>query len=92
MPPLTRSVAVTLRSVPAAGGYDDAYFDSVALVPRVSGAAPHEDPSPGAGRRLRPFAGVAVVSRRAAVDRRRRTWVRLACANRVVRRCTGAWS
>jgi hypothetical protein len=90
MPPLTRTVAVTLRSVPAAGGYDDAYFDSVALVPRVSGGAPHHDPlrRPN-GRRMRPFTGVAVVSRRAAVDRRRRAWVRLACANRVVGRCTG---
>ena len=38
---------------------------------------------------MRPFAGVVVVSRRAAVDRRRRTWVRLACASRVVGRCTG---
>jgi len=89
MPPLTRSVAVTLRSVPAAGGYDDAYFDSVALVPRVGGAAPHRDPVPAKGRRLRPFAGVAVISRRAAVDRRGRAWVRLACASRVARRCTG---
>jgi hypothetical protein len=90
MPPLTRSVTVILRSAPAAGGYDDAYFDSLALVPRVSGGAPHRDPTARAGHRLRPFSGVAVVSRRAAVDRRRRTWVRLACATRVVRRCTGA--
>ena len=90
MPPLTRSVAVILRSVPAAGGYDDAYFDSIALVPRVRGGAPHRDPVARAGRRLRPFSGVAVVSRRVAVDRRHRTWVRLACATRVVRRCTGA--
>jgi len=90
VPPLTRSVAVVLRSVPAAGGYDDAYFDSIALVPRVRGGAPHRDPEPGAGRRLRPFSGVALVSRRAAVDRRRRAWVGLACATRVVRRCTGA--
>jgi hypothetical protein len=89
MPPLTRSVAVTLRSVPAAGGYDDAYFDSVALVPRVSGVAPHRDPVPSKGRRLRPFPGVAVLSRRAAVDRRGRAWVQLACASRVARRCTG---
>ena len=89
MPPLTRSIAVTLRSVPAAGGYDDAYFDSVALVPRVSGGAPHRDPVPARGRRLRPFGGVAVLSRRAAVDRRGRAWVRLACADRVARRCTG---
>ncbi|HET8952198.1 MAG TPA: hypothetical protein VFN44_16880 [Solirubrobacteraceae bacterium] len=89
MPPLTRTVAVILRSVTAMGGYDDAYFDSVALVPRVSGGAPHRDPTSRAGGRMRPFSGVAVVSRRAAVDRRRRTWVRLACATRVVGRCTG---
>ena len=89
MPPLTRSVAVTLRSVPAAGAYDDAYFDSVALVPRVSGGAPHRDPVRAKGHRLRPFAGVAVLSRRAAVDRRGRAWVKLACADRVARRCTG---
>jgi hypothetical protein len=90
MPPLTRSIAVTLRSVPAAGGYDDAYFDSLALVPRVSGATPHRDPAPAAGKRLRPFSGVTLISRRAAVDRRRRAWVSLACADRVVGRCTGA--
>jgi hypothetical protein len=89
IPPLTRSIAVTLRSLPAAGGYDDAYFDSVALVPRVAGAEPHRDPVRAKGRRLRPFAGAAVISRRAAVDRRRRVWVRLACASRVARRCTG---
>ena len=89
MPPLTRSVALTLRSVPAAGGYDDAYFDSVALVPRVSGGAPHRDPVRAKGHRLRPFGGVAVLSRRAAVDRRGRAWVKLACADRVARRCTG---
>ena len=90
IPPLTREIAVTLRSVPAAGGYDDAYFDSVALVPSVAGGAPHEDPTPAPGRRLRPFSGVTVVSRRAAVDRRRRAWVRLACATRVVQGCTGS--
>ena len=90
MPPLTRSIAVTLRSAPAAGGYDDAYFDSLALVPRIAGAAPHRDPVPAAGRRLRPFAGATLTSRRAPVDRRRRAWVSLACADRVVGRCTGA--
>ena len=89
MPPLTRTVAVTLRSVPATGSYDDAYFDAIALVPRVDGAAPHRDPVPAKGRRLRPFSGVAVISRRAAVDRRRRAWLRLACATHVARRCTG---
>ena len=90
MPPLTRSIAVTLRSVPAAGGYDDAYFDSVALVPRVAGAAPHARPAPRAGPPAAPVRRRRrVLSRRAAVDRRRRAWVRLACADRVVRRCTG---
>jgi len=89
VPPLTRSIAVALRSVPSAGGYDDAYFDSVGLVPAVAGAAPHEDPVAAPGRRLRPFAGATVVSRRAAVDARRRTWVELACASRVVGGCTG---
>ena len=69
---------------------DSAYFDSVALVPSVGGAAPHDDPESAPGRRLRPFAGVTVVSRRAAVDRRRRAWVGLACATRVVGRCTGS--
>ncbi len=90
IPPLTRTIAVTLRSVPSAGSYDDAYYDSVALVPRAAGGAPHEDPVAPAGKRLRPFAGATVVSRRAAVDRRRRAWVRLACASRVVRGCSGS--
>jgi hypothetical protein len=90
VPPLTRTVTVTLRSVPPAGSYDDAYFDAVALVPRVAGAAPHADPVAQRGRRLRPFAGVTVVAKRVPVDRRRRAWVRLACASRVVRRCRGA--
>jgi len=89
VPPLTRSIAVTLRSVPSAGGYDDAYFDAIGLVPAVSGGAPHDDPVAAEGRRLRPFAGATVISRRAAVDARRRTWVRLACASRTVGRCAG---
>ena len=87
IPPLTRGIAVTLRSSPAAGNYDDAYFDSVALVPRTAGAQPHQEPGPG--MRLRPFAGTTLMTRRTAVDRRRRAWVRLACATRTVDRCRG---
>jgi hypothetical protein len=86
IPPLTRSIAVTLRSTPAAGSYDDAYFDSVSLVPRTDGVAPHAEP---AGR-VRPFLGATVISRRTPVDSHRRAWVRLACAASVVRRCRGS--
>jgi hypothetical protein len=87
IPPLTRTIAVTLRSSPAAGSYDDAYFDSVALVPRTAGAPPHQEPAQG--MRLRPFAGATLLTRRTAVDRRRRAWVRVACASRTVGRCRG---
>ena len=88
LPPLTRTIAVTLRSTPSAGAYDDAYFDNVALVPQVRGGAPHVSP---AGRRVRPFPGVALLNRRVAVDSRRRAWVRLACPSAVVRRCRGTF-
>jgi hypothetical protein len=87
IPPLTRSIAVTLRSTPPAGNYDDAYFDAVSLVPRTAGGPPHLPPAEGA--RLRPYAGVVVTRRRAGVDRRRRAWVRLACATRTIGRCRG---
>jgi hypothetical protein len=87
IPPLTRTVAVTLRSTPASGSYDDAYFDSVSLVPRTGGLVPHADPS---GPKLRSFLGATVVSRRLPVDSRRRVWVRLACSSRTVKRCRGS--
>ncbi len=89
VPPLTRTIDVTLRSTPAAGSYDDAYFDNVALAPRVAGRAPYVSPTSSPGRRLRPFAGVSLLNRRMAVDSRRRAWVRLACASSVVKRCRG---
>jgi hypothetical protein len=90
IPPLTRTIAVTLRSTPAAGSYDDAYFDSVALVPTTSGMPPHADPVAAPGRPLRPFAGATVIERRMPVDSRRRAWVQLACARSVVKRCQGS--
>ena len=68
IPPLTRSVAVTLRGTGSAGGYDDAYFDAVALSPRAAGGPLHREPQPAAGRRLRPFPGVAPTARRTAVE------------------------
>ncbi len=85
IPPLTRTIAVTLRSTPSSGGYDDAYFDDVALVPRVGDAPLRRDP----GGRKRSFAGAKLVRARVAVDRRRRAWLRVACPARTVRRCRG---
>jgi hypothetical protein len=90
IPSLTRTIAVTLRSTPPTGGYDDAYFDAVSLVPTTRGLPPHTNPVAAPGHRLRPFAGATVVSRRAAVDSRLRAWVRLACASSVVARCEGS--
>ena len=85
IPPLTRTIAVTLRSTTPSGAYDDAYFDAVSLIPRMGGARPHTAP----GGRLRPFGGVALTSRRAAVDSRRRVWVRMACPSRTAGGCQG---
>ena len=90
IPPLTRRIAVTLRSTPAAGSYDDAYFDSVALAPTTGGRKPHANPTSVRGGRPRPFAGATVIARRTPVDSRGRAWVRLACASSVVRRCKGS--
>jgi hypothetical protein len=84
IPQLTRTIAVTLTAPRPGGAYNDAYADDVALVPRVP-------PFPGAPpvRLGRPFSGVAVLARRATVDRRGRAWVRVGCARRTVRRCRG---
>ena len=86
IPPLTRTIAVTLRSTTPAGSYDDAYFDSVSLVPRTGGRRPHSDPT---SPKLRSFLGATVISRRVPLDSRRRAWVRIACAARTVKRCHG---
>jgi hypothetical protein len=84
IPPLTRTIAVRVSAGRPGGTYNDAYADDVALVPRVP-------PFPGAPpvRRGRPFGGVVVLSPRAAVDRKGRAWVRVGCASRTVRRCSG---
>ena len=85
IPPLTRTVAVTVRAGRPGGAYNDAYADDVALVPAL---APLPGvPPPRAVRRR--FAGALVLSRRAGVDRRRRAWVRLGCADATAGRCSG---
>jgi hypothetical protein len=84
IPPLTRTIAVTLTAGRPGGAYNDAYADDVALLP-------HVPPFPGAPpvRRGRPFAGVLVLSPNARVDRRGRAWIRIGCPRRTVRRCRG---
>jgi hypothetical protein len=89
LPRLTRTIAVTLRAGAPGGRYNDAYADDVALIPRyarVPGVPPYvADPA----RRPRPAGGVAVLSRRAGVDRKRRAWVRLGCARPLAGACAG---
>ena len=87
VPRLTRTIDVTMRSTPAAGGYDDAYFDSVALVPTVRGRPARRGRTPG--RRIRNYGGLVVLTDRVAADSHRRAWIRIACPSRTVGRCRG---
>jgi hypothetical protein len=87
IPRLTRRIDVTLRSTPAAGGYDDAYFDAVSLVPTVRGRPARQGREPG--RRIKPYGGLTMLTARVAVDSHRRAWVRMACPSRTVGRCRG---
>jgi hypothetical protein len=83
IPPLTRRILVTLRATRASKSYNDAYFDNVALVASAPGAPPV---SPG---RLKPFAGLRVLTAKARLDRRRRAVLRVACLGGTVGRCAG---
>jgi hypothetical protein len=87
MPRLTRTIAVTVRAGAPGGTYNDAYADDIALVPQIG--ALRGVPAPARPRRPRRFGGVAVLSRRAGVDRKRRAWVRLGCARATVGACSG---
>jgi len=83
VPPLTRSVAVTLSASLATGAYSDAYFDNVALTVEAPGAPPPP------ARPSKPFAGVRVLTAKATLDRKGRVPVRLACVHGTVGRCSG---
>jgi hypothetical protein len=88
IPPLTRTIAVTVRTRVPSGRYNDAYADDIALVPRYTPVRG----IPTAGRppaRSRPFAGVALLRSWASVDSKGRAWLRIGCASRTVGRCSG---
>jgi hypothetical protein len=86
IPPLARSVEVTLAASLATGSYADAYFDNVA----VTVAAPGAPPPRGPGAPAKPFAGVRVLTARATPDRKGRVGLRLACTDATVGGCSGA--
>jgi hypothetical protein len=89
IPPLARSVAVTLRAVHERGGYTDAYFDNLGLAVAAPGAPPPPaDPDPGAPP-ARPFAGIRVLTGSATVDRSGAVAIQLACVAGTVGRCSG---
>ena len=89
IPPLARSVAVTMRAARATGGYGDAYFDNLALAVAAPGAPPPPpDPGPGAPP-VKPFAGIRVLTDAATVGRRGRIAMRLACVDGTVGGCDG---
>jgi len=82
IPPLARSIEVTLAATRATGSYADAYFDNVAVAVAAPGAPP-----PRSARK--PFAGVRVLTARATPDRKGRVVLRLACADATVGGCSG---
>lgn len=84
VPPLTRSIEVTMRATRATGSYDDAYFDSIGLTVGAPGAPPAPPDPP-----RRPFAGVRVLTGTVTVDKRGRVPVRFACVDATVGRCAG---
>jgi hypothetical protein len=87
IPPLTRTIAVTVRAGTPGGSYNDAYADDLALIPRI-GTLPGVPP-PAQPRQPRRYSGVVVIARRVPVDRRGRARVRVACPSRTVGRCRG---
>ena len=97
IPALTRTIEVTLRATKASGGtYADAYFDNLGLVLDVPGGDGGGgdngggDPGGGDGGRLKPFAGVVVLTGSATLVRATgRSKLLVGCASATVARCTG---
>jgi hypothetical protein len=77
---------VTVRAPAPGGGYNDAYVDDVALVPRI---APLRGLLRPRLRAPRVFEGAAVLSPRVRVDRRRRARVRVGCPSATFGSCSG---
>ena len=86
VPRLTRTVAVNVRAPAPGGGYNDAYVDDVALVPRITPLRGLLRPR---ARAPRAFAGAGVLSPRVRVDRRRRARVRVGCPSATFGSCSG---
>jgi hypothetical protein len=86
VPRLTRAVAVYIHAGTPGGGYNDAYVDDVALVPRIAPLRGMLRPRRHAPR---VFAGAAVLSPRVRVDRRRRARVRVGCPSATFGTCSG---
>ena len=86
VPRLTRAIAVRIHAGVPGGGYNDAYVDDVALIPRI---APLRGLLRPRRHARRPFAGAAVLSPRVRVDRRRRARVRVGCPNATFGSCAG---
>jgi hypothetical protein len=87
VPRLTRAIAVRVHAGAPGGGYNDAYVDDVALIPRV---ATLRGLLRSRVRGRRGFAGAAVLSPRVRVDRRRRARVRIGCPSATFGGCAGA--
>ena len=83
VPPLARTVVARLQASLATGTYSDAYFDNLALTVAAPGVPPRR------GSRVKPFAGVLVLTGKATVDRKGRVPIRLACVDATVGGCTG---
>ena len=98
IPALTRTIEVRLRATKAPGGtYADAYFDNLGLALEVPGGGGGDDgdggagdPGDGDGRRLKPFAGVVVLTGSVTLARATgRSKLLVGCASATVARCTG---
>jgi hypothetical protein len=86
LPRLTRRIAVRIHAGVPGGGYNDAYVDDVALIPRI---APLRGLLRPRLRARRGFGGAPVLSPRVRVNRRRLARVRVGCPNSTFGSCAG---